>query len=101
MLGGTYLNAEDSGKIAALTGSRSIQFRLRSDRNQNQDVSVTLQEDVLSVTLEAIALIQWSGLFEGREVGHGLLQLEFAFEKENSPFKKIWLGERRRNLVFH
>lgn len=58
-LAGTYLNAEDSGKVAALTGSRSIQFRLRSD--QNQDVSVTLQEDELNVTLEAIALFQWAG----------------------------------------
>jgi hypothetical protein len=55
---GTYLNDEDSGKVRALQGSRSIQLRVRSD--QNQDVSVTMQEDELNVTLEAIALFQWA-----------------------------------------
>lgn len=55
---GTYLNTKDSEAAFGLIGSTSIQFRLRSD--QNQDVSVTLEDDELAATLESIALFQWS-----------------------------------------
>jgi hypothetical protein len=55
---GTYLNDQDSETALALLGSKSIQFRIRSE--ENQDHSVNLQEDELEATLEAIALFQWS-----------------------------------------
>jgi hypothetical protein len=55
---GTYLNEKDSETAISLLGSKSIQFRIRSE--ENQDYSVNLQEDELEATLEAIALFQWS-----------------------------------------
>ncbi len=55
---GTYLNDEDSEAALSLLGSSSIQFRIRSEANQ--DVSVTMQEDELHATLEAIALFRWA-----------------------------------------
>ena len=55
---GTYLNAKDSEAAMALPGSRSIQLRIRSD--QNQDVTEMMQEDELHITLESIALFEWT-----------------------------------------
>jgi hypothetical protein len=55
---GTYLNDKDSETALTLLGSKSIQFRIRSE--ENQDYSVNLQQDELEATLEAIALFQWS-----------------------------------------
>lgn len=55
---GSYLDAEGSAAALGLLGAKSIQFRIRSD--QNQDTSVTLQEDEHEITLESIALYQWS-----------------------------------------
>jgi len=55
---GTYLNEQNSESALTLLGSKSIQFRIRSE--ENQDSSVNLQEDELEATLEAIALFQWS-----------------------------------------
>jgi hypothetical protein len=55
---GTYLNDEDSETAITLLGSKSVQFRIRSE--ENQDYSVNLQEDELEATHEAIALFQWA-----------------------------------------
>jgi len=55
---GTYLNDENSGNALTLLGSKSIQFRIRSE--ENQDYSVNLEEDELEASLVAIALFQWS-----------------------------------------
>lgn len=55
---GTYLNAAESETALALIGSSSIQFRIRSV--ETLDVSVTLKEDELQATLEAMALFQWT-----------------------------------------
>ena len=55
---GCYLDVKGSEAAMELLGSKSIQFRIRSD--QNQDVSVTLQEEERDITLESVALYWWS-----------------------------------------
>jgi hypothetical protein len=49
---------QESDSAITLLGSKSLQFRIRSE--ENQDYSVNLQEDELEATLEAIALFPWA-----------------------------------------